>query len=310
MKLLHPHAIFALALLSLTKLGGQEVHLRILEDRAVFTEGQDTVMAYQIRPKSMAGKWERAGYIHPLYSLDGAVLTEDFPEDHPHHRGVFWAWHQVFIGDTRIGDGWEIRDFSWEVEVAEAMPAPAGAASLQATVYWKSPVWTGPSGQEEPFVKETTQITVYPAEASTRRIEVRIQLQALEPAMRLGGSDDEKGYGGFSARLPLPEDLQFNGPMGAVLPENTPVASPGWVDITGSFGPGETRSGVVIAEDPGNPGYPNPWILRQTGSMQNAVYPHPGAVPVALPTDQPLVLRYLMLIHREHADIITPLIGW
>ena len=49
-------------------------------------------------PKAKDGKLARANYVHPLLDLDGEPLTEDFPADHPHHRGVFWAWHQVRIG--------------------------------------------------------------------------------------------------------------------------------------------------------------------------------------------------------------------
>ena len=40
----------------------------------------------------------RSTYIHPLYGLDGEVLTDDFPKDHYHHRGLFWAWPHVKIG--------------------------------------------------------------------------------------------------------------------------------------------------------------------------------------------------------------------
>jgi hypothetical protein len=68
------------------------------------TEGKAKVMFYQREHKSLNGKYSRANYIHPLYGLDGEVLTEDFPADHLHHRGIFWAWHQVWLGDKRVGD--------------------------------------------------------------------------------------------------------------------------------------------------------------------------------------------------------------
>jgi hypothetical protein len=49
-------------------------------------------------------------------NVNGNILTEDFPKDHLHHRGVFWAWHQVLIGDKKMGDAWECRDFIWDVQ--------------------------------------------------------------------------------------------------------------------------------------------------------------------------------------------------
>ena len=60
-------------------------------------ENGKKVLFYQVRPKSVDGKYERAGFVHPLYSLNGKILTDDMPADHPYHRGIFWAWHQIII---------------------------------------------------------------------------------------------------------------------------------------------------------------------------------------------------------------------
>ena len=43
----------------------------------------------------------RSDYIHPLYGLNGEVLTLDWPVDHPHHRGIYWAWPEVDFGTNR-----------------------------------------------------------------------------------------------------------------------------------------------------------------------------------------------------------------
>lgn len=58
------------------------------EAASVYEAGRP-VLSYQRAPKSQQGRFERAAYVHPLYDLDGNVLTEDFPADHLHHRGVF-----------------------------------------------------------------------------------------------------------------------------------------------------------------------------------------------------------------------------
>lgn len=52
---------------------------------------------------------------------------------------------------------------------------------------------------------------------------------------------------------------------------------------------------------PTNPGFPQPWILRAKGSMQNAVYPYPGAEAVPLTE---LKLRYRLIVHDEGAQQI------
>jgi len=45
----------------------------------IVKEAGEKVMSYQRRHKSINGKYLRANYIHPLYGLDGQILTEDFP---------------------------------------------------------------------------------------------------------------------------------------------------------------------------------------------------------------------------------------
>ena len=85
----------------------------------LFTEDGEKVLFYQSEPQSYQGKYERCNYIHPLWGIDGAVLTEDFPSDHLHHRGIFWAWHQVWIDGKRIGDPWETKDFEQYVTEVE-----------------------------------------------------------------------------------------------------------------------------------------------------------------------------------------------
>ena len=38
-------------------------------------------------PKTLTGEYICNHYIHPLFSLNGDTLTQEFPEDHPYHRG-------------------------------------------------------------------------------------------------------------------------------------------------------------------------------------------------------------------------------
>ena len=84
-----------------------------------FTEGDTKVLFYQAERKALPdGQAARSNYFHPLYDLDGNVLTEDFPKDHIHHRGIFWAWHQVRIDGKTVQDQWVNRDSFWNVQDA------------------------------------------------------------------------------------------------------------------------------------------------------------------------------------------------
>src|SRR6185312_12500644 len=83
---------------------GQQFAVTKSEEGVRVIENGKNVLFYQTHPKSLDGKYERAGYVHPLYGLNGEVLTEDFPDDHPYHHGIFWTWHQILLKDKKVAD--------------------------------------------------------------------------------------------------------------------------------------------------------------------------------------------------------------
>lgn len=260
----------------------------------LFIEDGKKILFYQSEPKSIDGKYERSNYIHPLWGIDGAVLTEDFPADHLHHRGIFWAWHQVRINGKRIGDPWELKNFEQNVSEIEFFMKSNGSGVLKTEVKWMSDQWIK-LGKKVPYLQENAIITIHPENRNYRRIDFEISLLALEENLEIGGSEDEKGYSGFSVRLMLPEDVAFTGQEGEVEPQTTAVESDGFINISGSMDQGGGNSGVVIVDHPENPGYPQPWILRAKNSMQNAAFP--GNKTISVSTTEPLVLKYSLIVY-------------
>lgn len=258
------------------------------QDKVLILEGDTCVLAYQIVPKSKDGKYTRANYVHPLWGVLDDELTEDFPDDHLHHRGIFWTWHQTYIGSKRIGDAWECRDFIWENEGVAIDSSNEKFALLKSAVVWKSPLWKNGS---EAFAREHVLIRVHKLQNQARKIDFEIQLNALVDSLSIGGSEDRKGYGGFSWRVKMPDDLKFFGKKGEVEPEVTAVKVGSWLGMTGTF-TDAGKSSIVVLQNPENPGYPQPWILRKKGSMQNAVWP--GRDAVIIPKDKPVKLAYRM----------------
>ena len=261
----------------------------------LFREGLDKVLFYQLTTKSLNGKYERSNYVHPLYDLNGNVLTEDFPADHRHHRGIFWAWHQVVVNGKRVGDQWINEDSIWEVQNSEILPREKGSAAVWVKLHWKSPRWLDDSGKQKPFVEEITTIRAHTREGNTRKIDFTIELTALEDDVRIGGSEDVKGYGGFSTRIRLPKDIRFLGHNGPVTPQITSVRAGPWLDFSGSYG-AKPGSGLTVLTHPSAPGFPQPWILRSSGSMQNPAFP--GRHLILVPTDEPLTFRYRLVLHQ------------
>lgn len=259
----------------------------------LFTENGHKIMRYVRDPISRKdGHYKRGHYVHPLYALDGTRMSDDMPEDHPHHRGIFWAWSQLWLGEKMIGQPWEQKGLLWQVDGVKTLRTD-GSASIECEVTWNTPLID--SGKD--LVKEKTLITVHEAGKHSRRIDFRISLLALEKGVRIGGANNSRGYGGFSARIPLPEDLEFTGPNGTLVPTtHAPSDKSPWVDFTGSFDQ-ERPSGIAIFTHSTNPGFPHGWTLRSARSCQNPVFP--GREAHALSTTKPLILNYSLLLHDD-----------
>ncbi len=275
-----------------------ESSLEILRNDSGFIirEQGRPVLHYTLAPRALDGKYERSNYVHPLYGLDGEILTEDFPDDHYHHRGVYWTWHQVLVGEVRAGDPWLAQRFAWKVEDAHVLPTKDG---LHVRHRWYSPDFR--SGRE-PILEETASVVVHPSERDVRKLDFDIRLLPLQDDVRLGGSEDDKGYGGFSVRVAMVDDLRFVAASGPVEPERLAMDLGDWVDFSGDFSGSGTRSGLAILVHPTSAGFPQSWILRspERPSMQNPVWP--GADPVRLERDEPVRLRYRLVVHRGAAS--------
>lgn len=272
-----------------------QVQMKKNANGLLFIENGDSILLYRNNQESKDGKYTRTNYIHPLWAPDGTVLTEDFPADHLHHRGIFWAWHQIVVDGKNICDGWELKDFNQKINDLQFRPLKDGSAELKTEVSWESPNLKNESGQVVPLIQEKTEIVIHPATKNYRRIDFKISLLALVENLSIGGSADVKGYSGFSVRVKLPSDVLFRGQGGIVNPLNTAVASPGYIDVAGGMLREGKTGGVVIVDSPENPDYPQFWILRAKNSMQNAAWPGNRLVPVS--NKEPLVLKYSLLVY-------------
>jgi Methane oxygenase PmoA len=230
----------------------------------------------------------RSCYLHPVYAPDGTVLTDDFNRDHPHHRGIFWAW-EVITADGKTDDIWTVKGFRQKFVRWEGRDADRPAARLALENGW----YDG----ERKFVKEEVEILVQPEAHNQRILDFILRFEAVDqPVVIVGTPDQSKGYGGFSFRG-APRDggaakttiLTDQG----VLEKDGVMARHPWAEISGSFN--GTPAGFRIEDHPTNPGYPkNGWLMRHGFGLLNVSYP--GLEPVTLQPGKPLVLKYRVIL--------------
>ena len=59
--------------------------------------------------------FRRAGYIHPVVTPSGRAVTDDYPPDHFHHHGIWFAWTKTEF-EGRAPDFWNMGDGTGTVE--------------------------------------------------------------------------------------------------------------------------------------------------------------------------------------------------
>ena len=268
------------------------------EGGLLFVDDGRPVLFHQREPKSHEEKHTRANYLHPLYGPDGEIMTQDFPADHPHHRGVFWAWHQLTVGDRKAGDSWEAKDFLSVVKQAEVIDSGPIFATLKLTVDWTSPRITDEAGAPTPFVEEVTTIRLFRLVDDVQCVDVEIAMTPLLPNVRIGGAESPRGYSGFTVRVKPPAEQAITSADGSLAQDAVGIVTP-WADVSGRFGSGDDVSGVGILSHRSQPDFPPRWLLRNYG-MQNVAFP--GRYPIALSAETPLTLRHRLVLHRGNAE--------
>lgn len=189
----------------------------------------------------------RSDYIHPLYGPDGEVLTKDFALDHPHHRGIYWAWPEVDYRGER-GDLHALqRVFARPTGRYEVMSGPV-YAEIDAESVW---MWD----DREPIVRERAVIRAYRAGASGRVVDLWLRFTALADAVALARRGTEH-YGGLNVRLaPVAgQQIQFHTDPAGSAPRRA------WAVLSGTFEGGRQPAAITIFQKPDNPGYPGDWV--------------------------------------------------
>jgi hypothetical protein len=77
----------------------------------------------------------RGGYIHPVFTPSGHLVTDDYPSDHYHHHGIWFAWTKTEFEGAHP-DFWNVGDGTGRVEFvsldgAWSGPVHAGFKSRQ-----------------------------------------------------------------------------------------------------------------------------------------------------------------------------------
>lgn len=78
-------------------------------------------------PAGVPEEYRRAGYLHPLVTPTGQVVTGDYPANHLHHHGIWAAWTHT-EWDGRAPDFWNMGQRKGRVEFVQGLGTETTAA--------------------------------------------------------------------------------------------------------------------------------------------------------------------------------------
>ena len=246
----------------------------------------------RVHPDNCKYARARSDYIHPLYGPSGEELTRDWSVDHPHHRGIYWAWPEVDYHGER-GDLHALQRVFARPTGRCLLQSGEAFAQIDAENDW---LWD----DHDPIVRERAIIRAFKAGGGGRCLDLEFHLTALgdDVAIARRGTDQ---YGGLNIRLAAVQNQQITTHTAAF--EYNPKMA--WATLRGVFAAGKPEVALTILQHPDNPDYPGDWIKFPELNWLQPTFPASGRRYV-LKQGQPLVLRYRIWIHGTFPNSLNP----
>jgi len=216
----------------------------------------------------VAGDDVRKPYLHPLRAASGTYVTRMWPmekvaeeadaaNDHPHHRGLWFAHDPVSGVNFWASESIATPDTRGIIVLRELGDIESGVdrGSIAATFEWRDPGGA-------PMVVER-RLMVFHADDPLRTIDFDITLTAVRD---VEFADSKEGTFGLRVRPVMEEDggsgqiVNADGLVGEQQAWGKPSK---WCDYSGTINGEEL--GIAILDHPDNPNHPVRWHVRGYG---------------------------------------------
>lgn len=259
-------------------------------------------------PEGIEPIYRRSGQIHPLFAPSGSVVSDDFPPDHAHQHGVFFAWVNTTFEGRRL-DFWNQKGKTGQVEHAATLGTTGGPVFGEFRVKLRHNDLTAPGGPKA-VLDEVWTVRAYGiSDAFLVDFESRQTCAGPEPLTinkyHYGGMGMRGNRGWFDpiAKGDHPPDPARSGGSDFLTGEgkdrgNGNHTRPRWVELSGRVG--DRPAGVAMLDHPDNFRSPQPVRLHPTKPYFCFAPMVLGAFEIA--PDRPYVSRYRLVVHDGPPD--------
>lgn len=229
----------------------------------------------------------RGNYVHPLYGPDGEILTRDYALDHPHHRGLYWAWPEVRY-NGELNDLHATKNVHARPVAVKRMIDGPVFALLETELVWK---WLG----GDQIVKEEVVIRAWKGSERSRFVDFEFRFTGLVDGVTIARRG-QSAYGGFNMRFAAGTDTK------TTLYTDPPdvAVRRGWGDIVNTVPGGKGPAGMACVQHRTNPEYPGDWVEYPGLPWYQPTFPSSGTM-YPLKKGETTTLRYRLWIRPGQA---------
>lgn len=245
--------------------------------------------------------YQRSGFIYPIWSTTGNILSEIHPKDHVHHFGIWMPWtHTRYEGN--LVDFWNIQDGTGTVRFSRFIsttdgPVYGGFQVEQDHVALKT------STGEKVILKEVWDVRVYNIGGPEKGYWLWDFKSTQCNITELPLIQEEYRYGGFAYR----GAPQWSGPNAAYLTSEGKTQIDGngtrsrWCDLSGSID-GQWE-GVEIMSNPNNFRHPEPMRIIPDADYVYFVYCPSVLGEWEMKPGEDHIFRYRLYMHEGKANV-------
>ena len=274
-------------------------------ERITMKRGEKTIFHYNKQPTSEAADnpayFTRTGYIHPIFSPSGHIITGDYSKDHAHQHGLFFAWTKTSF-EGRKPEFWNQKLESGRISYLKTLSKKNGPERCSFLVEHLFEDLTAPDGPK-PMLKEVWEVTGIDKGDEVFLFEIK-STQTL-----IGQSPvtiEKYHYGGMAIRGTtqwLPENKESEPP--GMIETGTGLnrkegnhSRPDQVTMHGPIDDG--YAGVTVFSDPGN--FRSPQWVRLHPSKPYFVFAPMVEEPFQITADKPYVSHFRYLVFDGPPD--------
>ena len=296
---------------------GTDIHIYKSGENLTLRQKERNILSYRFAtmypPEGINPLFKRSGFIHPLWSPGGEILTRVQAPDHYHHYGIWGPWTLTHI-DNRKVDFWNLAEGEGTVQFAGFLSETVGDVfsgfrALQQHIDF------GAKGEDQIAINEILDVRIWNI---NEKVQVIDYTTILNTPLPNGIMLDAYRYGGGIGFRATEKWTKENSTV-LTSEGKTRIDADGtnarWCIVEGESGVAEGRSGILFLSHPSNRAHPEPmrvWPMDANGGRGDIYFEFTPIRHASwkLEKGNSYLLKYRMIVFDGTIDKKTAEMYW